>query len=371
MAVLLFMLLPSQQACHRGTHGGNPAAAYLSNSRFTDPGEKAYMLETLPQEPLEIASVAEHLTVHHNLLPHYRLPKSEWKKMRAVWPPRTEDVLRALEETGPGNLEGTRGIEERIRSACMLESHLLAGMLRFRQVPTRLRAGYFKDVYTDEERLVEFWEEVSRQKGVAQQLLEEDPERWRDEIHEHTLQQVEANKHVEHWVAEYWDSACQCWRILDANTAFLDAMSGIKVTYHLPRRHFEYAFESWMKMRTDPGFNPDQYAEWPQDGYSHIRSQLLWDFYSLLNHDIAGYDNSQWPEEGELTDERRTYAFVKERQWEDLSPSELHELDALAELLATDPSIDELVSFYRSSPALQFASIEADPYSFLNSRPEP
>ncbi len=72
----------------------------------------------------------------------------------------------------------------------MSESHLLAGLLRYRDIPVRIRAGYFKDVYTKEDHLVTFWEKNSLAKGVAADLYREDPERWREVNHEYTRNQV-------------------------------------------------------------------------------------------------------------------------------------------------------------------------------------
>jgi len=339
-------------------------AEYASFSRFTDPGEYTAMLDVLPHEPVEIASVAKNLTVHHNLLAYFGVPNEEWSEVRGVWPPKAPDALAILGKTGPGDLLGNRQIKQRLRGACMSESHLLAAMLRHRQIPVRIRAGYFRDVYTNETHLVAFWEKNARAKGVAKQLLDEDPERWREVNHEYTRQQVQANKCVEHWVTEYWDRESETWRLLDANDTFLEAMSDIDVEFHLPRRYFEYAYESWQKMRTAGDFNPDQYAEWPQDGRSHIRAQLLWDFYSLLNHDIAGLDKSAWPNEGETTPERDAYVFVKETEYGKVPAGEIAELDALARLMSKDPGIDVLMAFYLESRYLRIATMDADTYSF-------
>jgi hypothetical protein len=362
LAVLSLTLVAT--SCSNTTTRLTDNSEYASVSRFTDPGKQSVMLDALPYDPVEIAAIAKNLTVHHNLLAYHGVPYEEWSDVRGVWPPRATDALAALGETGPGDLRGDRQIKERLRGACMAESHLLATMLRYRQIPVRIRAGYFRNVYTNEEHVVAFWEENAREKGVAKQLLEEDPERWREVNHEYTRQQIEANKRVEHWVAEYWDEEQRAWRILDANNTFLKAMSGIDVGFHLPRRYFEYAYESWQKMRNAEDFNPDQYAEWPQDGRSHIRGQLLWDFYSLMNHDIAGYDKTVWPDDGVATAERDVYVFVKETKYEDVTPQELAELDALASLLSADPGVDELTAFYRNSRYLRVATIEADAYSF-------
>ena len=366
MAVLNLGLISGSCADTETGHAAH--AEYLSLSRFTDPGPQTQMLDVLPHDPVQIAAVAKNLTVHQNLLPYFGLPKEQWSEVPTVWPPKAADVLVALSESGPGDLLAEREIKTRLRSACMLESHLLATMLRHRQIPVRIRAGYFRDVYTNEDHLLAFWEKNARDNGVAKQLLEEDPERWREVNHEYTRQQIAVNKCVEHWVAEYWDSKQEAWRRLDANNTFLKAMSGIDVDFHLPGTYFEYAYESWQKMRTADDFDPDQYAEWPQDGRSHIRGQLLWDFYSLLNHDIAGYDKTAWPDEGLTTAERDAYAFVKETKYENVSPDELAELDALARLLSGDPDVDDLLQFYDTSKHLRIATIDSDAHSFPSQR---
>lgn len=363
---LVFVLTVTLVGCGPGAPPPEPASQYASPSRFTDPGDRAAMLDRVPDQPLDIADVAANLTVHHNLLVHLGLPKEHWPEVVGVWPPKAPDLLAALERSGPGDLTGERRVVERVRGACMMESHLLATMLRHRDIPVRLRAGYFRDVYTNEDHLVAFWEANSRAKGFAAQLLEDDPAKWVEVNHQYTREQVAVNKHVEHWIAEYWDDEAGTWRLLDANKTFLKAMSDIDVGYHLPRRHFEYAWEAWRKMRTDDDFNPDQYAEWPQDGRSHIRAQLLWDFYSLLNHDIAGYDKSEWSADDSTSAERETYAFVKETAYEDLSSDDLAVLDALARLLAHDPDVQRLVAFYRDQPGLHIPTLESDPYSFAH-----
>jgi hypothetical protein len=108
-------------------------------------------------------------------------------------------------------------------------------------------------------------------------------------------------------------------------------------------------------MRSTKDFNPDQYQEYPQDGRSHIRSQLLLDFFCLLNHDMAGFDDQS----GDVME------FIKRKAYTDTSPEELEELDMLADLLALNPTKDELVTFYRNSKTLQFEGAEKDPHSFV------
>jgi hypothetical protein len=302
----------------------------------------------------EVCEIAERQMIHHNLLGYYGVDPVEARELRRVWPPRLPDVLAALAEIEPGNLHDARTPGQRIVGACMLEAHFLAGLLRSKGIPTRIRAGYFQGIRADGEHIVRFWRRALRARGVNTDLFETDPERWRESVDAVSTARNEADHHIEHWVCEYREEHTGTWRLLDANRSFLKAHSDLDVGFHLPATHFEYAFRAWKKLRSADGFDPEQYVEEPQDGRSHIRSQLLWDFYSLLNHDLAGIDDAD-----------ETLAFVKRQTYEESSSEELAALDALAELLDTDPSIDRLAAFYFANGPLRIRSAEADPYSFV------
>lgn len=340
-----------------GVDSGNHTH-YLSLSRFTDPGDYSAMLDELPDDVISICKIAEKQTVHHNLLIYHGLPYSKRSEMINVWPPKMYEILKAFKEREPYNLSTGRRIESRYAGGCINESHFLAGILRHKKIPARPRAGYFKNVFSNVEHFNNFWETNFRGKGVMRQILEDNPERWKEEVQALLKRQVNADKHFEHWICEYWDKDMKKWRMLDANTTFLKASVDIEVGYHLTDKHFEYAFEAWKRMRRNDNFNPDQHREDEQDGPSHIRAQLLWDFYTLLNHDLAGL--------GEPTND--VYEFVKEKVYAEVSEKELLELDELADLLSQNPTRKALVAFYRNSKALRIEAAERDPYSFVYSK---
>jgi hypothetical protein len=206
------------------------------------------------------------------------------------------------------------------------------------------------------DHIISFWENNVRGGGIQNDLLKKNPKEWKKLMNDITKrEQIEVDKHIEHLVCEYWDKSEDRWRIIDANTTFLKASSDIEVSYHLPLKHFQFAYEAWKIMRTSDNFNPDQYAEYPHDSRTHIRSQLILDYYCLLNHEMAGFDNQT----GVTSD------FVKRKRFDNASTEELGELDALADLLSKKPSIIDLVSFYHSAKTLQIKSSESDPYSFV------
>jgi len=319
------------------------------------------MLVGIPGEVSKICDIAKQQTIHHNLLPYFEIPRGEWSQINRIWPrgapfPGMSSILRALKEVEPYQLSEERKIKDRLIGGCILESVFLTGLLRSKNIPSRIRSGYFKDTMSNREHIIAFWENVSRVKGIEKDLLDENADVWKEVMNNLTIrQQIETDKHIEHWVCEYWDQKDETWKLLDANNTFLKASSNIEVGYHLPKKHFEFAHEAWTNMRHSEKFNPSQYSEWPQDGRSHIRSQLLFDFYNLLNHELIGYDDRS----GEI------YTFVKKRNYDELTTEELSELDSLAELLYQNPTRYELVRFYLQSKTLNKKSAEIDSYSFV------
>jgi hypothetical protein len=320
-------------------------------SRFTDPGAFAPMLAQLPAEPHAIASLARAQTIHHNLLPHFGVARDQWPSLPRARPPRLDLILQALAETPPHTLSEARRPEQRIVSACVLESHFLAGLLRHRGHRVRIRVGYFKNIRSDAEHVVAFWERVMREKGVQADLLDRDPELWRETVNAFSQRQNEVDHHIEHWICELWEEEAAEWRLFDANDEFLRAHSSLDVGFFLAPDFFEYAHEGWLRIRSGD-CEPDQYREDEQDGRSHARSQLVWDLASLLNHDAAGIDDP----------DGRDYAFIKHQTYEETSAEELAALDELAYLLAAG-RVDELADFYRATPALRLEGAERDRHS--------
>ena len=328
---------------------------YMSFSRFTYPEDLYHLLDALPNDVCGICEVAGQQTIHHLLLSYYDIPTDQWARMTRISPPRMSDLLSKSQDTQTLRLYTKRNPEQRIVGACLMESYFLAGLLRYKNIPVRIRAGFFKDIRNNGAHVVNFWEDVLRKKMRRNALLKAQPAAWSMQTNSYTRWQNAINHYVEHWICEYWDRDTNQWRLLDANNTFLKAYGNIDVGFHFPEEHFQYAYEAWYKMRSPSGFISSQYIEEPQDGRSHIRSQLLWDFYSLLNYDIAGL--------AEPT--RDAMRFIRQRRYEELSAMELNELDLLAHLLAQDPDKDALVKFYHNSSTLRLSDAENDPYSFV------
>jgi len=203
--------------------------------------------------------------------------------------------------------------------ACFLESHFLAGLLRYRRFETRVRAGYFRGIRGNAEHVVAFWRRVAAGRG-------------REPDDAYTRAQNDVDHRIEHWACEVREDGE--WTVVDADTDFLREHSGMEVPIRLP--YFEHAHEAWRELRG--GAPPARYAEEPGRGVEHVRRQLLLDFFSLLNHDLADLDPLVLEDDG---------------------------YDRLAGVLARDPGVDALVALYRATPELRLRSAEADPYTFV------
>lgn len=329
---------------------GNPFD-YTSYGRLTDPGKHEEMLTSLPDDLDRMCDIANVQLTHITMLSQWKIPRSEWKLASACHD--IEDILDTLSVKGDGTLNADRELNDRILGACTKESIFSTSMLRAKGIPARIRVGYLTNLYSGEKAL-EFWRNVNRySRDVPADSAEFD---------QYTLYMKEVNKAIEHWVTEYRDAETGSWRVLDIRPEYLWSY-GLEVDYHLPDAYFEFAWEAWQTIN-DPGFQNDAYSEGGLDGRSHIRYQMLLDFYSLLNHEIPGVfdDRGHSLPAGETNP---VLNFIR-KPCAGLSPEEINELNALAALLSRQPSVDEMLEFYERSETLKIETMLQDPYSFVS-----
>jgi len=303
------------------------------------------MLDTLPDNFEAICSIARHQIVHYRMLSQWEIPRLEWKTL-----PRSgeylfsvSEILSALKRTPPGTLSKDRPVMNRLRGSCSNESIFLTALLRYRGIPARVRVGYFRNLYQGS-RTLQFWMNVNQYEREGR-----DPEGMKQFVRE----AIKNKNLIEHWICEYWDQLQQRWRLLDVKTEYPESY-GIEVDKHLDEAYFEYAWESWLKMK-EPDFNHLQYSgdTWDGDGRSHIRQQLLLDYYSLLNHEAA------------VIGSEAARSFVK-KSFSAINKKEMQELEQLADLMSQDPTVSRLVEFYQTSETIKLRSLEENPYSFVN-----
>jgi hypothetical protein len=226
-------------------------------------------------------------------------------------------------------------------------------LCRYRLIPTRVRVGYLKDVSVEQTTTSTDVTSTAPDRAAtasyvvgASGLKAAMPRPTADKPGEIT-------RYTEHWTCECWDARKMSWQLIEESQ--LSAKKPRLAADTKIERRFEYAADAWKRMRRGERVFSDEYEDGPVDPRSHVRSQLLWDFASLLNHDLAGCEEDS-------TESRK---FLEGRLYSELSSRELQELDQLADLLTRDPAIEELVEFYRKSPSLRIESAENDPYSYV------
>jgi hypothetical protein len=89
----------------------------------------------------------------------------------------------------------------------------------------RIRVGYFRNIRAKPEHVVAFWERVMREKGIEAELLERDPDLWRETVNAHSQRQNDFDHHIEHWICELWDDETRTWQLVDANADFVRALN--------------------------------------------------------------------------------------------------------------------------------------------------
>ncbi|HEX2035635.1 MAG TPA: transglutaminase-like domain-containing protein [Chloroflexota bacterium] len=230
-------------------------AFFAEQSRLTDPGAQAGLLDGLPRDLPSLCEVVRGLILHPLTAHLYgvRVPESRLGEQdtRGV-----EAILARIKELDGAPLTTPRPPERRFVGCCRDFSTLLCALLRHQGVPARPRAGcarYF-----------------SPELGV------------------------------DHWVCQYWGqdegsaSRQGRWVLVDAE---LDethrAAYGIAFDPHdVPRDAFLVAGEAWRRCRSGVA-DPAAFGVAPESslrGWPYLQSQLVRDFASLNKVELLCWD---------------------------------------------------------------------------------
>ena len=169
---------------------------YLKQSKFTDPGEYAYLYKDLPTDLLELCHVIRTQFVHPFVeLPRYRklFPKERWDESYKYQ--TVEQILKGLVEHDPRGLTLDRKPQHRLVLGCREYALLFASIMKSRGVPVRLRAGHSKIIHP--------------------------------------------KLRLSHTVCELWDKKKADWIMVDPSLA--------KVNF--PREEFDFISDAWLKLQ--------------------------------------------------------------------------------------------------------------------------
>lgn len=204
-------------------------AYYLKYSKATDPGRYAYLYKELPDSIAELCHIINHQFIHPAKVDQY--PELKDKGRYDEKYQNIEDVLGELVNRNAQGLTINRKPEERLILACGHFAKLLASIMKYKQVPARVRVGF------------------------AAYLPCPLPD-----------------KHIDHWICEIWDKNNKRWIYVDPDVQKVD----------FPRIEFESASQVWFKLRTNK-INPESYGLFKWWGADYIKGNLCHDFFACLN----------------------------------------------------------------------------------------
>jgi len=221
---------------------------YSEPGVMTSPGRHASLLDNVPRDIADLASVAQGLIIHEHLAHAYGVSLSA-EDRAPVHVRRVEELLGLIVAKDSRPLSDAREPGARVAGNCRHFSILMVAMLRNQGVPARARCG-FGGYFVD---------------GLFE----------------------------DHWVCEYWSKASRRWMLVDAQ---IDAVQrdlfGIDFDLtDVGRDRFMIAGDAWAKCRegaADPGafgLSPLKEA-----GYWWIAGNLMRDAAALGNLEMLPWD---------------------------------------------------------------------------------
>jgi Transglutaminase-like superfamily len=287
----------------------DPQTYYAVQSRFTDPGRQADLLDDLPRDVAGLCRVVQGLVVHYRMghlfdleIPEERLPEIDTRY--------AEPMFARIVELEDGSLAEERPPEKRLVGCCRDFTVLFVAMARHLGIPARARVG-FADYFV-------------------------------------------SGFNVDHEVAEVWDAGERRWRLVDSEIDGPPIGARFDPT-DVPRGRFIVGGLAWQMCR-DGRADPETFLVDPEleiedtRGWSYLLHNLI--------HDLAALNKTEmilWDEWGLIGK----------------GPSEvdLALLDRVATLtLAAGETFPEVRSIYETTPGLK---VTAAVKSYSPAVPEP
>ena len=194
---LLLVVVFSSSKNEEAKPADYPLSKHLEFSPYTDPGEFAYLYDTLPENLEDLCALIKKQLIHPFDAEKFagQLPKHRTFEDREY--PTVPLMLEELLRRDKRGLTESRKLGDRLVVACVHHSMLLASILRHQGVPVRMRAGFA------------------------------------------TYIGGRNNLRVTHVVCEVWDRERGIWILVDPDRERVD----------VPRREFEFAHEVWRRIR--------------------------------------------------------------------------------------------------------------------------
>jgi excinuclease ABC subunit A len=210
---------------------------YREYSSFTDPGRYTYLYEDLPDSLPELCSLIKSQFIHPFAeLPRYRelIPKERWRESMKY--PTVKSVLEGLIYYDSRGFVEDRKPEDRLVLGCRDYAILLASIMKYRDIPARVRYGHA--VY------------------------------------------IMPGFHVSHTICEVWNENEHRWMLVDPGTGMID----------FNKEKFDYSNDVWLQMQNDE-IDPNQYGlPGRYTGLVSIIGKVCPDLASILGNEHTVYE---------------------------------------------------------------------------------
>lgn len=235
---------------------------YRQQTVATDPGEYASMYEGLPESLEELCALIKHQLTHPIELGALRNELPEERHFEDLKYPTVREMLAGLHQLDPEGLHLDRRPQNRLIVACWHHAMLLASILKYRGVPTRVRAGFA--LY------------IAPETGL----------------------------HVGHAICEVWNDEKGRWMLVDPDRQKVD----------FRRAQFELPADAWFGLRREE-IEPGMYYAATFHRGPAILHALFIDLKSVLNDDSPYWAHPRIVEENreELTQVTATQMQILDR----------------------------------------------------------
>jgi len=141
---------------------------YSGQSAITDPGQYAYLYDSLPESVAELCRVTQRLLLHPFHTERYGVELTEQRR-KEVRLREVEDILHRAIELDERMLIENREPQKRVTGHCRDYAVLLCSFLRYKGIPARVRVGfatYFGTELHQSHWICEYWSQ-NRKKWIT------------------------------------------------------------------------------------------------------------------------------------------------------------------------------------------------------------
>lgn len=283
---------------------------YLQTSQYTDLGLYKEFVKSFPDDIRELCILQKMQTIHPAVFvvennvkedkenfygDMTQIPEGRLNNEEDIFPTALSILAELLRRSPEYSTQ--REAKNKIHILCRGNALLLAGILKAKGIPARVRCGFSKYHYNT---------------GVCD----------------------------DQWNTEYYDYSKKQWIMLDVNGLNIDS---IKENYMIiSKDKYIFAAEGWLKLRKNEISNNVKLIN--LGGYNGLKAawfSLINDFNAIMNNEIP------------VTMEPKYLYYKQNEKWSirNFTNKELQELDIIAELmLDIDKNFEKLKYIYETKP---------------------